>query len=365
MKRVYPCLMITLLLYMGNAMATTPVSKVEVLGRDVVRAALSKLDATADSRLACFTSAGYVTYEGASTRILFDVIPEEAPISLGAGNLLPVHCRFDEPLWFAFVKKGPDSQLMLTYVSVTEAGFQLTDPVDVRVDAGEEYDRFKEVLGERSSLVNLANGWADGIPEDLMQGALYHDHLCCGVASGYLTARFIRTYLPLTDGEQYFYIGAPAWCQDDYIMMNLNLTPGKSGYYTMKYSWSRPWKTADATYDSLGGIVVRYNTQKKIGTACLLRFDWRETAFKEFIGMPDLEIKWSSMPWLHVLYNRFFLAHLDQPKFFVSVLKEKKLESQEDLDRLINMGANPLAELLGPDEEWGPFLSSDSISKKP
>lgn len=358
-KRIFGLLILITLVSTGNVLAGDfTVSNIESLGKAVVRAAMAKLNATIESRMACFTNAGYVAFSGESTRILFDIIPEEAPISVGAGNLLPVHCRWDEALWFAFVKKEQGNRLMMTYVSVTREGFQTTEPVDVRVEIGEDYVPLKAALGEaKTSLINLANGWADGLPEDLLQGALYHDHLCCGVASGYFTVRFIQTRLPLEENEKYIYIGAPSWCQDDYIMTPLNLTPGKSGYFTMEYPWSRPWKTADAVYEKLGGIVVRYDKKTNTGTATLLSFDSREAAFKEFVGMPDLTIEWGTLPWLHVLYNRFFLEHLNEPDFFVSVLKEKKLENQNDLDRLINLGANPLAEILGTDEEWASFLS--------
>ena len=326
---------------------------IEKLGKEMTLAALEKLNAGPDSELACFTSAGYVQYQGASTRILLDVISRHAPVSIGRGNLLPVHRDLNAPLWFAFVKKGPDKKLMLTYVSMENQTFRLTDPINIRVEIGQDYKAFGETLGHSAfSLINFANGWADGLPEDLLQGALFHDHLCCGVGSGYFTAGFIRKQLPLSPGERYMYIGAPSWCQDDYIMRTLNLTPGKGGYYTMAYPWSRAWKTKDKVYEKLGGIVVCFNNGKNIGKAYLLKFDWKEDAFGEFINQPGFKVDWRGNAWLHVVYNRFFIAHQDDPAFFVSILKEKTLENRKDLDRLINMGANPLAEMLGPDEEW-------------
>ena len=325
----------------------------EQIGRQAVEAALSKLDAGPESKLACITNAGYATYEGAGTRILFDVIPKYAQISLGAGNLLSVHSRCDDSLWFAFLKKEQDGKLPLTYVGIREGVPVATGPIDVYVGKNQPFEPFKKVLGEKAfSVVTLANGWSDHVPEDLMQGALYHDHLCSGVFSGYFTVRFIQKALPLEQGERYIYVGAPAWCQDDYLMAPLNLTPGKHGYYTMDYPWYRPWKTEKEVYDKLGGIVIRHNRETDKGKACLLRFDWQEAEFKKFIEMPDLKLDWKTQPWLHVLYNRFFMSRLDRPELFVSVLKEKPLENQTDLNRLIKMGANPLAEMLGPDSDW-------------
>ena len=332
-------------------------SSVEKLGKDVALAALEKLDAKPDSSLACFTNAGYVKHNGKSTRILLDVLPRHAPVSLGQGNLLVVHTRSDASLWFAFVKKGTEKQLMLTYVSMDENGFHLSDPIDVRVEIGQDYKAFGDALGRNAfSIINFANGWADGLPEDLMQGALYHDHLCCGVSTGYFTAGFIQKKLPLSPGERYLYIGAPSWCQDDYIMRPLNLTPGKGGYYTMAYPWSRPWKTADAVYKNLGGIVIRFDNRKNTGKAYVLKFNWQEDAFKQFINRPDFKVEWRGNSWLHVVYNRFFITHQDEPELFVSVVKEKELNNKKDLDRLIRVGANPLAEVLGVDQEWAGML---------
>jgi formylmethanofuran dehydrogenase subunit E-like metal-binding protein len=82
---------------------------------------------------------------------------------------------------------------------------------------------------------SIANGWANDFPEDLIQGALYHDHLCGGVSTGFLTGSYIKKHLPLSENQRYTYIGAPAWCQDDYIATAMNLTPGKSGYLSMRF----------------------------------------------------------------------------------------------------------------------------------
>ena len=170
--------------------------------------------------------------------------------------------------------------------------------------------------------------------------------------SGYHTANYIKQHIPLAEGERYIYMGAPAWCQDDYLITAMNLTPGKHGYYTMAYPWYRPWKTEGKTYDRLGGIVIRYSDTADNGWAYLLRFDWRWDEFKAFLQMPEVALDWKNQPWLHVCYNRFSMQHLNDPGYFVSVIKRIQLNNQADLGRLINMGANPLQEMLGPDRTW-------------
>lgn len=328
----------------------------EEMGQAVVRLACRRLDVQADDPdLACLTNIGSATVNGRSTRILFDILPKLADVSIGRGNLLAVHDRFGADPYFAFVSKKNNRALMMVLIHPAGQGVACTEAVNVRVDKGTSFKPFETVFGKKAfALVTLANGWADGIPEGLMTGSLYHDHLCCGVFSGYYTANYIRQHIPLTEGEKYIYIGAPAWCQDDYLITAMNLTPGKHGYYTMAYPWYRSWKTKEKTYDQLGGIVIRYNAATATGSAHVLRFDWHWREFLQSLDMPGLTLDWKAHPWLHVCYNRFSMEHLARPDYFVSVIRQTRLQSKKDLDRLISLGTNPLAQLLGPDATWQP-----------
>ena len=205
---------------------------VEMLGKLAVNTAIKRLGISPEDRdIACLTNAGYVRYQNQSTLSVYDVIAGMLKISIGRGNLLPVHDDHQAPVYFGFLAKKPDGRLMMVVITADGKGVRSTKAVDVYVDKGQSFSEFKTVFGEKAfALVTLANGWADGIPETLMRGSLFHDHLCCGVASGYLTVTFIERHLPLSPGQKYRYIGCPAWCQDDYIMMTMNLTPGKHGY---------------------------------------------------------------------------------------------------------------------------------------
>ncbi|WPD23364.1 MAG: FmdE family protein [Candidatus Electrothrix scaldis] len=362
------------------------------LGDEVIQAAFSKLHfsrVTADN-IACLTNAGYVQHKGKSTLILYDVFQDRTGISLGRGNLLPMYSGPGESLWFAFVYKKSPGQLMLTYVVPKGEGAEATKPINIYVYRHQPFAPFTELLGEKTlPIITLANGWADGVPEDLLQGALQHDQFCRGVLTGYFTARFIQkhfsllsinnswddvttkdllqgtlshdhfcsgtitSYLtarfildafPLREGEQYTYIGAPGWCRDDYLLHYLNLTPGERGYSLMPPP--KPWKKTEQKEDN-DGIVIRFNSQENTGQAAALRFDRHEDAFRKFIGEPDLELDWENQPWLHVWYNRFFLRHRDEPEYFVSVVKTKDLASKEEFEALVNPSTNPLEAILG------------------
>ncbi len=334
--------------------ATLFADSLEELGNDVLRSASEKLHADfKDKNTACLTNAGYVAHQGKETWIFYDLFLEKASISLGKGNLLPVHTPANEDLWFAFVQKKAPTKLMMVYVSFEDDSISVSEPVNVYVAKSGSFKPAEAVAGERAfSIVTLANGWADGSPRDLLHGSLFHDHFCCGVATGYFVVKFIEDHLPPTGRQKYTYIGAPAWCQDDYIIRQLNLTPGKSGYYTMQYPWDRPWKTKEKTYDNLGGIVVLFDAEAAKGNAYALRFDWRWDEFKKYIGKPDLALDWKTQPWLHVWYNRFLLKNTERVGDFVSIAKEKTLEGRSDYDRLTQMGANPLKEVLGDDPSW-------------
>lgn len=328
--------------------------RVEEIGMRAVKMALAKLNVQPSaSNLACITNAGYAHHNGRSTKVLYDVIPRISRMSLGRGNILPVHCRWGESLWFAFVHKRSEKDLLLTYVSAEGGKLRATEPMNVWVDKNQSFKPFESVLGAKAfAVVTLINGWADDIPEDLMGAALFHDHLCCGVFTGYFTTRFIQKHIRLSGREKYTYIGAPAWCQDDYIIYALNLTPGKHGYYTMRYPWDRPWRTEKGIYEKLGGIVIVFDFGTNTGRAYLLGFNWHEDEFREFVGIPGLQLDWRNQPWLHVWYNRFFLKHLDNPEKFVSLLKAERLGNRDDLDRLTALGTNPLQVILGQDPTW-------------
>ncbi len=329
---------------------------IQDLGQQVITTALSKLEAHhKEDNIACLTNAGYVDFNGESTFAFLDIAAEKAHISLGRGNLMQVHTAATEPLWFAFIcKKGP-KELMLTYLDPSSEEIQASEPMNVYVDVNQSFDPFSQVLGNKAfALVSFANGWADRIPQDIMQGALWHDHLCSGMFSGFFTVNYIRRYLPLQDQSRYIYIGVPARCQDDYLMRVLNLAPGKLGYLTMAYPGTRPWTTAENSYSQLGGIIIRFNHSTQTGDANLLRVDWYEDDFKAFIGMPEMDLNFKKHPWQHICYNRFFSRHMNEPEKFVSLIKNKSIENQHDLNRLVDMGANPLEEMLGADINWIP-----------
>ncbi|WP_300671879.1 FmdE family protein [Desulfoluna sp.] len=324
------------------------------LGQRALMLAMAKLSATPfDDGLAMVTNAGYVTHQGESTGPILDTVTRMSAISRGEGNLLSVHARTDAPLFMVFVhKKGP-KELSAVSIAVTDNHLKASEIFNLRVDVGTSFEPLKDILGKKAfAVATLANGYYDGIPEQLIQSALFHDHFCCGVASGHFTVGCILSELPLRDGESYTYIGVPSWCQDDYIVHTLNLTPGKKGYLSMIYPNRRPWKTASHTWETPGGIIIRFNRATKTGDASVLCYKWKTAAFVESLGLNPEDLDWHKDLWLHACYNRYVFQSDHSPSEFVSIHKTLELTSQADFDRLTRLGANPLAVILGDDPDW-------------
>ena len=336
----------TLTLLGGSAWAEGNALQAEAA--KALKQAMAKLENPKDKQnMVCLTNAGYAVYQGKGTRALCKTVRDVCGVSADTGNILFVHTDLDSPLYFAVAHKAGPTTMPMVLVSQEGAAFKVSAPKDVYAKKGMSMKDFKAFGRPAFSVVSIANGWARGFPEDLIQGALYHDHLCGGVSTGFLTVSYIKKHLPLAEGQRYTYFGAPAWCQDDYIATAMNLTPGKRGYLSMKYHWDETWKTADQEYSGLGGLVIRYNQETQKGDATLLKFDWKRDELVAFINDPDFDMKQKGNPLLHVYYSRFYLAHKDHPEKFLSVIATKPINSQEDLLRLIGMGANPLEEMLG------------------
>ena len=324
-------------------------TRLNALGQDAVAVAQKAL--APHPIAACLTNAGTAGLNNTPCTPLLDTFSGLAGVSLGKGSLMPVHDRWQEAPWAAFVSHPNEDVLDMVLVRMGPAGLKVFGPVNVKVTAGTDFTPFESAFGKEAfSLATLANGWADGLPPGLMAGALYHDHLCCGVSTGYLIASYILDRFALSGDQSYLYVGLPAWCQDDLIMTALNLTPGKHGYVTMAYPCNRPWRTRGKSYTNLGGIIIRKDSLG--GDARVLAFDWQFDAFRKFAGLGDAPLDWKGKPWLHVLYNRFLASRDYNPDAFVSMIVTRHLNSPARVDALTRLGANPLEILLGPDSQW-------------
>ena len=347
-----------LICIMALAISNTPVHAMGMhtpsLGQRALMVAMERLSVSPfDDGLALVTNAGYVTHQGSPTGDILDTVTRLSSMGRGNGTLLSIHARTEDPLFMVFVhKKGPQ-ELAAVSLTTTDNTLTCSEVFNLWVGPGTSFAPFQEILGSKAfAIITLANGCYDSIPEPLIQAALFHDHFCCGVATGYFTAGFILSKRPLRDGESYTYIGVPSWCQDDYVTHRLNLTPGKKGYLSMIYPSKRPWNTEEATYTDLSGIVIRFNKATGTGDATVLSYAWKNQEFIESLGDYPADINWRQNPWLHVCYNRYVFQNEPAPETFVSAVKTIPLNNPDDFQRLTRLGANPLAEILGEDASW-------------
>lgn len=356
MKRaIFAALALALCLNAGSAYSASQPALAELVAQVAAQAKAQLGPLDDPGRAACLTNAGYAAYKGAGTLPVYDLLPAQAAVSLGRGNLLVRPGRAQDPLFFMFVKKDGPQKLMMSYWINEGESPKASAPLDIMLKQGGSFEPMQKALGGMAfNLVTLANGWAMGIPDDLLRGALKHGHFCSGVFTGYFTARFIEKNIALKPGDKLVYIGAPAWCQDDYIMDYLRVTPGTNGYFAMYYPWNRVWQTKDAAFAKLGGVVLRWNPKAKQGTAYVLSFDWRMEEFRRTLVDPKVKLDWFGQPWLHAAYNSYFMKHLSEVDKFVSILRQKEIAGQAQYARLVDLGANPLAVLLGPDSTYEP-----------
>lgn len=309
------------------------------------------------------TNAGYAVVNGSTTEGCLDGLSKVSGATVGKANLLEVHSSRDKALWFLFFDKktgksayceiNPEAvpqdinhQKNLTTVPPyklfakvaaanigTKQIFANPAEWDAKVQA-------KIFNGNEFALMTLANVAAHGAPYDFMKAALYHDHLCPGVNSGYLIANYLKKELPLRSAdEKYYIISVPVWCKEDALQTVLNTTPGKSGMAVLPIDE----KIKDQLIPEakkLAGIYIRWNNKTKTGDGLVLAFD-----FEQANAMGNIDNK-QGFPWeSKVKMDLFLLDYYDKPEMFVSTIKKIELKAGDKPDAYAAPGVNVLDQL--------------------
>ncbi len=304
------------------------------------RAAVSIGYEPGDSAL-CVTNAGYAGWKGSDTIKEIKPFAGKFGCSLGDGNLYSVHSSMGESLWFVVTVKSKDGSLRSVCGSVADDGsIDVSKAVDVTLSKSLDYSAVKESCGNMSySAVGYSNTWSAGAPWHLTQGALFHNHFCPGVTSGYIIAKWLLKNAPLEAGESYNIIGLPHWCKEDSLMSALDVTPGKGGYFAT--SWTDEQKRAlpeDVARDIAGFYikVKRENRAFKSAKVLVLGFDFHKEEFFEWVG----ENKHPELSNLQLALWAF--ERLDRLDYFVSVIKEVEISDEQEYERLLAPGGDPL-----------------------
>ncbi len=310
-----------------------------------------------DQNVLILTNAGHAIVDGQTTQAAIKGLTAESGNSVGDSNLFQVLRPYWKPVWFYFFDKATGEAVFLQADSQAlnksseefaalqdDQVFSKVSKANVDMDyllnhTDEGNATFKGAFnGNEFSLVGMSNVWARTDAFDFLQATAFHDHLCPGVTSGYMLAKFVENKMPITNisTESYKVIACPNWCKDDLLQMRWDATPGKSGMFVMALTDTEK-KALNAKYNQsdVAGIYIRWNDTAKEGDALVLAFNW--TRARELDGTAS----YKGPSWAPKLIEDIrLMEYWNQPELVVSVIKEFKVDASK-LALLQNAGMHP------------------------
>lgn len=238
-----------------------------------VQQAMKKLKAEkADRGLLVLTNATYVRMSGQCPLPVLERVQDLTGCTVGRGNLLFFQRPQHHALRIMLFKKDTADAVILSL----DQNRIISESVcmDMKHISREE---FWEKAGKLScgkdifTLVTLANAWVRGAPYDFLKCAELHNHLCPGVTSGYLIARYILKKFPLKNGEKYVMISSPVWCKEEAFPVVLGCSPGRRDMVVKPLSSEQ---VKNVSVKRPAGMVLIWNSTKKTGKGIALQFDF-------------------------------------------------------------------------------------------
>jgi formylmethanofuran dehydrogenase subunit E-like metal-binding protein len=318
------------------------------------------------------TNAGYAVIESHTTEPCLDGSRRWKGASPGKATLLEVHSARSSALWFFFydmgsgdgiyceVKSGALSGMLSkldtlslkqirSLIGAIPAGELFTTLVRENVkaekllanpDGWNQKVQAKVFGGREFAIVTLANAVPHGTPYDLIKSALFHDHYCPGVTSGYLLLNYLEKHFPLrSPSDKYFVLSIPPWCKDDAFLTLLNATPGKSGY-ALYYPTNDDKAKLKEEAKEIAGIFFRRNAEKGLWEGMVLSFSFAKVT--QLSGIDTSKgYGWDS----RLKMDLWLLDYLDRPELFIGPILELSLKPGESPSDLARPGVNPLERL--------------------
>lgn len=356
-------MVLVMLLVMLTGVVAAQDSIMKDLGSKAANEAMTDLQfKKGDANILALTNAGHAIIDGQTTEGALKGVMDESGCNLGDGNLFQVLRPYYKPLWFYFFNKTSGDALYLQVDSkslnkssekfkalptdqifgvVSKANVDLEYMLNHTDEGNATFDK-KAFAGNEFALVGMSNVWAQpGCTFDFLQSTAFHDHLCPGVTSGYMLAKFVENKLPINNisTESYKVIACPQWCKDDLLQMRWDATPGKSGMFVMALTDAEK-KVLNAKYNQsdVAGIYIRWNDTAKEGNALVLAFNWTKVYEVTGTGAND----WKGPAWgSKLVMDVDMMPYWNQPEVFVSSIKEFKVDASK-LSQLQNAGMNPL-----------------------
>lgn len=330
------------------------------LGSKAARMAMQDLNfEKGDENVLTLTNAGYAIIDGQTTQAALKGLSAESGCSVGDGNQFQVLRAHWKPIWFYLFNKATGEAIFLQADSQAlnkspEEFKALTDDqifskisranvdLDYMLNNTDEGNAtFAGAFNDNEfALIGMSNVWAEGGSFDFMQATCFHDHLCPGVTSGYMLARYMEEKLPITNSsESYKVIACPQWCKDDLLQMRWDATPGKSGMFVMALTDTEK-KALAVKYNQsdVAGIYIRWNDTAKKGDALVLGFNWTEVYAMTGTGVDE----WKGPAWGSKLQMDVeMMPYWNKPEMFVSTIKEFSVDASK-LAQLQGAGMHPL-----------------------
>jgi formylmethanofuran dehydrogenase subunit E-like metal-binding protein len=171
--------------------------------RNTLARAMSEIGTPkADPRLLLLTNAGFGTIGDQSTEVFLGTVQKETGCSPASRSLLAVHTSVQEPLWCALYRKDTGRLVFFKWTGKA-FGQQTIDASPDRILTPEGWqEAARGIIGPRIfSVVSISLTWAVEPPWPLLRAALFHDHFCPGVNSGFIAGQYLMKHLPLGSGE--------------------------------------------------------------------------------------------------------------------------------------------------------------------
>lgn len=342
MGRQLPLLLLTLLTSVSVCFAAIPghvYLRWRRCGEEMSKLVHDKLGGRPKKSIV-LTNAGWAKVQGEDTIACLDGFSAKTGATVGRATLLRIHSAPTVPLW-AFI--GDFGSLKGCYLEVakkqSELKFKGSGVEDISLgnlsanEASWSEKMGSRVFGGREfPIFAIANLRRHSAPSELLDAALFHDHLCPGVTSGWLISKFVQKQLPLrAPNESYTFFSIGPWCKEDAIQVVLNCTAGKRSHMSLPAD--------DALQDQLkkrniAGIVFRFDKRLGKGDGHVLTFRFPQSREKG---------------WLGKLKTVLTLAACSEPNTYVGVLRNFALNGQHP-NEFISRGAS-IYESLGLLEE--------------
>ncbi|MEJ2038822.1 MAG: FmdE family protein [Desulfosarcinaceae bacterium] len=292
-----------------------------------VSAAVKSLDAAkGDPDLLVLTDAPYVRVAGLPALPYLAAAEEATGCSVGKGNLLFFQRSQDHSLRMLIFKKTSGDGVILSLKDRAPVVEKLKMNAEA-ISQKSFWDKAKSLEAGRDmfTLAAIANVWAKGGPYDFLKSAELHNHICPGLTSGYLMARYILNTYPLKKGQRYTVLACPVWCKEDAFQVVLDCTPGKKGLIVKQLSDAQKEKVS---VRNPAGLLLIWDAENKAGRGIALSFDFERLRAFSPKNAPKAAMVLAA------------LGHLDKPEQFVSSAAEFDL-TEKLYQEITRAGSNP------------------------